>query len=187
MITLKELIELDACSDIYDTFKDAHPSGEATLLQTLDSNGLDGLLWYLDNTKQLSELQHADVDAWTRHQALKVSHLFKSDKKELIINFLKTGENRKAATVAAVEAAQAAREASQAERAASGAALAAARALAESAAWASSQAARGAALAAARAAGEAPLTVEAARAAARIAARDEQLTELRKMLERWER
>ena len=93
-ITLKELKELGACTDIYDTFKDAHPSGEATLLQTLDSNGLDDLLWYLDNTKQLSESQHADVDAWTRHQALKVAHLFESDKKDLIINFLKTGENR---------------------------------------------------------------------------------------------
>lgn len=181
-ITLQELQELGACGEGCEKFKAAHPGGEATLLQSLDSNGLDHALWYLDNTKQLSEAQRADVDAWTRAQALKVAHLIESDQKEMVIHFLKTGDDREAAAArAATEAAAAAAEA-----------VWAAWAEAEEAAWAATEAAE-AAWAARAAAGsaEAAWAARAARAArasgAWPAERSEQLTELREMVKRWEK
>jgi len=169
-ITVEELEEMEACEDGIDTFKEAHPSGEASLLQALDSNGVDDMLWYLDCTQKLTDRQHAELDEWIRHQALNVAHLIESDEKELIVHFLKTGEDREAAR----EAAKAAREAAEAGEAAAWAA------------WAAE-----AAGAAAWAAGAVAWTVRAAAAreaawAAGEAAREEQTRSLRELLERWE-
>lgn len=144
-ITLVELEELDACYDGLQIFKDSHPSGASTLLEALDSNGVDDVLWYLDNNQTLTVNQRADINEWTRKQALIVAHLIESDEKDLIIHFLKTGDNAAEAEEAAVASALSSR-AARAARASAWAAAWAARAAAWAArasAWASARAAAG--------------------------------------------
>ena len=166
-ITLEELQASGVCKTGYYTFKESHITGEATLLEALESNGLDDVLRYLDNTSQLSDEQKQHVDEWARNQALKVAYLIESPDKDLIVNFLKTGEDREAAreVARAAGAAGAAREAAGAERAAGAA----------GAAWASEGAERVARAAA-----------WAAAWASEGAAREEQVQELKELFKRWE-
>ena len=135
-ITVEELEKLRTCTSGLHAFKAAHPTGEATLLEALESNGLGDVLWYLNNTAKLNEQQRSNLDEWTRHQALSVAHLIKSDRKDLIIQFLKTGENREEARKAAAEAAESAWATAAESAAATWAATWAAKAVPATAAWA---------------------------------------------------
>ena len=178
-ITLEELQASGVCKTGYYTFKESHITGEATLLEALESNGLDDVLRYLDNTSQLSDEQKQHVDEWARNQALKVAYLIESPDKDLIVNFLKTGEDREAAreVARAAGAAGAARVAGAAAGEVARAAWAAwaARAAAWEAAWASEGAERVARAAA-----------WAAAWASEGAAREEQVQELKELFKRWE-
>ena len=158
IITAEELRELEACEDGYVTFVKKNGS-EATYLEALESNGIGDLLWYFDQTNNLSKGQRKDLQKLINSYALVNIELVKpyTDDYGIIVSFLEGDESKREAASAAASAAEAAawatRAAARAARAAR-AAMAAARATrAAEAAEAAAEAAR-----AARAAANSMLT-----------------------------
>ena len=154
IITAEELRELEACEDGYVTFVKKNGS-EATYLEALESNGIGDLLWYFDQTNNLSKGQRKDLQKLINSYALVNIELVKpyTDDYGIIVSFLEGDESKREAASAAASAAEAAawatRAAARAARAAraAGAAMAAARATraAARAAEATARAATGAA------------------------------------------
>ena len=170
IITAEELRELEACEDGYVTFVKKNGS-EATYLEALESNGIGDLLWYFDQTNNLSKGQRKDLQKLINSYALVNIELVKpyTDDYGIIVSFLEGDESKR----------EAARAAARAAAWAAGAARAAAEA-----AWAVAEAASAAAWAAG-AAGAAE-AAEAAAEAAR-AARADQTQQLKTMLIKWEK
>lgn len=116
IITAEELRELDACENGYKNFVQKNGS-EATYLEALESNGIDDLLWYFDETDKLTDSQKKDLQQLDEELSTVSIELIKpyTDKYDV---FLKRDESKRketraaalAAALAAAEAAEAAKE-----------------------------------------------------------------------------
>jgi len=167
IITEEELLDLDACEEGLETFCEANGES-ATILEALDSNGVEDVLWYLSETKRLTSSQEEDLVGFAKSEALVnidliKSHCFESDF-EVILGFLLSRSVERAARSAARLAAQAA-----ADFAAESAADFAAHSAAHSAGYLAARSAESAAQAAAQAAADSSAAYLVARSAARSA------------------
>ena len=75
----QELIDLDACHEGLETFIEAHGDNEnVTLLEALESNGVQDVLWYLGKIK-LSTAQQNDLHMFACECAESVLHIFETE------------------------------------------------------------------------------------------------------------